>query len=385
MKNIVVCFDGTWNNADAQFPTNVVKTAKLLLPTDTNGADQVVFYDAGVGSGKGPVAKSLESLLGGAFGVGLMDNIEHAYRFLTFNYVPGDKIFVFGFSRGAFSARSFGGLIRTCGILRKEHVGRVKEAVALYKNRDREAGPDAPPCREFRRDYSFASYRGDFDGGWHVAAGGQAAREYPLTIEYMGIWDTVGALGVPSQFFFSGLFNRKYQFHDLALSRMVRSARHALAIDERRRTFMATPWSNIDELNREAVQSGADPAALPYLQQWFPGDHASVGGGGDVNGLWQAALVWVVEGAEQRGLAVDGAELEQYRKDRDHRASVYCMKKAAFSLAAISTRRWRDGPKHPAEVSEIACQRVREAPANLFERKPYRPKTLKAVIKMLEG
>jgi uncharacterized protein (DUF2235 family) len=381
MKNIVICFDGTWNNADAQFPTNVVKTAKMVMPEDAGGAAQVVFYDEGVGSGEVPFAASINSLLGGAFGVGLMNNIEQAYRFLTFNYAPGDKIFIFGFSRGAFSARSFGGLIRTCGVLHKEHVGLVKKAIALYQNRDREAGADAAPCVQFRNEYSFAAYSGKVDAGSAQAPTGQ----HPLAIEYMGIWDTVGALGVPTGLFLANYFNRKYEFHDLALSRMVKSARHALSIDERRRTFVATPWTNIDDLNRAAAGTAAAPSALPYLQQWFPGDHASVGGGGDVNGLWQAALVWVVEGAQACGLHVDQAALDDYRGDIDHTVSVYCMKKRSFSLASLSTRRWRRGPGESglSDVSDIASRRVKEPAARLYERRLYRPKTLRAVLKSL--
>src|SRR5262245_28841001 len=146
MKNIVICFDGTWNTADAEFPTNVVKTAKMVLPTDGNGVSQLVFYDEGVGSGQVAFAQTINGLLGGAFGAGLMNNIQNAYRFLAFNYSPGDRIFVFGFSRGAFSARSFGGLLRSCGVLNKEHIRRVGEAVTTYKNRDSELGADSPEC-----------------------------------------------------------------------------------------------------------------------------------------------------------------------------------------------------------------------------------------------
>jgi uncharacterized protein (DUF2235 family) len=373
MKNIVICFDGTWNTADAQFPTNVVKTAKLILPADANGADQVVFYDEGVGAGHVPFAQSINAFLGGAFGVGLMDNIEQAYRFLSFNYSPGDRIFLFGFSRGAFSARSFSGLIRTCGILHKEHIGRVKEAIALYQNRDREQGADAPPCVEFRQNYSFATSDAD-----------QAVRAFAkspqrLAIEYIGLWDTVGALGVPGMLF--AKFNRKYQFHDLELSRMIKSTRHALAIDERRRTFKATPWTNLAQLNEASARSPGDPE--PYQQLWFPGDHASVGGGGDVNGLWQAALVWVVEGAQLRGLAINQQELEQYRGDIDHKASVQCMKKPVFSWASLSFMSSRRGPDENGlpEVSEIARLRIKEPAANLFERRPYRPRTLRAILR----
>lgn len=377
MKNIVICFDGTWNNADAKFPTNVVKTAKLLLPADANGVDQVVFYDEGVGSARVAFARSINSLLGGAFGVGLTDNIERAYRFLTFNYAPGDKIFVFGFSRGAFSARSFTGLLRTCGILQKGHVGKVREAVALYQNRDREAGADAPPCVQFRKDNSYASY------GEDLLTRDNARSPQPLIIEYMGLWDTVGSLGVPKHFLFSNYFNKKYQFHDLALSRMVKGARHAMSIDERRSTFTPTLWSNIGELNNQTAPSAANGSDLPYLQLWFPGDHASVGGGGDVNGLWQATLVWVVEGAQLCGLAIDQTKLKEYRDDIDHKASVYCMKKPMFSFASLSFRRWRRGPDENGldQISDVARLRIREPAQNLYERRRYRPKTLRAVIR----
>ena len=215
MKNIVICFDGTWNTADAQFPTNVVKTAKLLLPADARGADQVVFYDEGVGTTRVPFAQSINNAIAGAFGIGLMDNIERAYRFLSFNYAPGDRIFIFGFSRGAFSARSFGGLLRTCGILHKEHIDKVKEAIALYQNRDREQGADAAPCVKFRNDYCFASYAPDT-----LLTRAFSRSPQPLAVQYIGIWDTVGALGVPG---FMRFFHRKYQFHDLELSRMVKA------------------------------------------------------------------------------------------------------------------------------------------------------------------
>ena len=369
MKNIVLCFDGTWNTADAEFPTNVVKTAQLVLPMDGNEVDQVVFYDAGVGSMQVAFGSSVNNFLGGAFGVGLMENIEDAYRFLTFNYTPGDRIFIFGFSRGAYSARSFCGLIRTCGVLHKQHVGKVREAVTLYKHRDREAGPDAAPCVKFRKDYSTAAFTG------------QGSDESPLHVEYMGLWDTVGALGIPSAIPFASRFNKKYAFHDVTLSRMVGSARHALAIDERRNTFRPSRWTNLNELNtaRAALPGAGGPL---YQQIWFPGDHASVGGGGDVNGLWQASLVWVVEGARARGLALNETALEGYRHDIDYKASVYCMKRRTFSLSSLSFRRWRYGPRDSllTDVSDVAQQRIKAAATDLSEKRRYRPKTLRAYI-----
>jgi uncharacterized protein (DUF2235 family) len=372
MKNIVICFDGTWNTADAQFPTNVVKTAKLVLPADANGVDQVVFYDEGVGTSRVPFAQSFNNFLGGAFGIGLLDSIERAYRFLSFNYAPGDRIYIFGFSRGAFSARSFSGLLRTCGILHKEHIDKVKEAIALYQSRDREQGADAAPCVKFRNDFCYASYAPDT-----LLTRAFSRSPTPLSIQYLGIWDTVGALGVPGLMRF---FRRKYQFHDLELSRMVKGARHALAIDEKRRTFKATPWTNFAKLNEGAAPS-ATAGEAPYQQLWFPGDHASVGGGGDVNGLWQAALVWVVEGAQRVGLAVNQEELEAYRQDIDCTVSVQCMKKPMFSWASVSLIGSRKGPDQLGAVSGIARERVKRPATELFEKRLYRPRTLRAVLR----
>ena len=212
------------------------------------------------------------------------------------------------------------------------------------------------------------------------AGEGQAAvDQHPLSIEYIGIWDTVGALGIPGNSIFASRFNRRYQFHDLALSRMVKSARHALAINERQSTFEPTPWSNLDALNTAAGASHA--AAPPYEQIWFPGDHSTVGGGTTVNGLWQAALVWVVEGAVSRGLAIDEAWLEQYRDGIDHTASVETDK--GFSLTAISRRAWRDGPAGASlgEVAEVGQRQEVKSPAQaLFEKQLYRPQSLKAYL-----
>src|SRR5262249_15603931 len=155
------------------------------------------------------------------------------------------------------------------------------------------------------------------------------------------------------QFFFANYFNKKYQFHDLRLSSMVKSARHAMSIDERRRTFEPTPWNNIGELNGPPGQSQSE---LPYQQVWFSGDHASVGGGGDVMGLWQEAPVWVVEGEQRRGLAINRDMLERYRHDIDYRAQVNCMKRPMFSLSSISFYGSRRGPGKDSinDVAEVA-------------------------------
>src|SRR6202171_3554538 len=124
MKRLVLCFDGTWNKLDAQYPTNVVLTAESVLPLTHENIAQVIFHDEGVRTSK------FESLSGGMFGAGLVRNMADGYRFLIFNYSPGDEIYVFGFSRGAYTARSFVGVLRTFGILLRGYGSKGKEATA---------------------------------------------------------------------------------------------------------------------------------------------------------------------------------------------------------------------------------------------------------------
>lgn len=374
-KNIVICFDGTWNTSDAEYPTNVVKTAQLISPADKEGIAQVVFYDEGVGSSRVPFANTVNRLLGGAFGAGLSDSIERAYRFLSFNYSPGDRIFVFGFSRGAFGARSFCGLLRTCGVIDKEHIRLVKDAMDIYRERDRAKGADADACIEFRAKFSVACH--------HAVASDRS--KPPLQVEYLGIWDTVGALGIPGGLPLFDRFNRRYEFHDHKLSSMIRHARHALAIDERRVTFKPTLWENLGQLNGGRAR-GPD-GGRPYSQVWFPGDHASVGGGGRENGLWQATLVWVIEGAEHCGLAIehDGPfGLEAYRGDINCKAPVDSLG-GGFQLAALSPYRWRDGPDGSTaeDVAPLCVERLGRPGKEFPDGKPYRPQTLKTFIDKL--
>ncbi|MCK5749597.1 MAG: DUF2235 domain-containing protein, partial [Oricola sp.] len=165
MKRLVICCDGTWNRLDAPYPTNVVKFAESVAPRGADGAEQIVFYDEGVGTG-GAVARNVEKLWGGAFGEGLMRNVEDAYRFLIFNYEPGDEIFVTGFSRGAYTARSLVGMVRNCGILRRKDAGKVGKATALYRGRDKDSKPDSDKACAFRHEFSPSIYLSDYEFNW---------------------------------------------------------------------------------------------------------------------------------------------------------------------------------------------------------------------------
>jgi uncharacterized protein (DUF2235 family) len=148
-KNLVVCCDGTWNDPDelrdhVAKPTNVAKLALALVSDVDKSAgerSQLMHYEPGVGT------TADERLIGGAFGYGLSRNIRDGYRFLAQNYAPGDRIFLFGFSRGAYTARSLAGLIHNCGVLRADCIDQVDAAFAFYRDRTNQTHPRTPTRR----------------------------------------------------------------------------------------------------------------------------------------------------------------------------------------------------------------------------------------------
>ena len=256
MKRIVIACDGTWNRLDAAYPTNVAKLAQAVLPEGADGVAQIVCHLDGVGTGRGTgwLARAADRLLGGLFGEGLMANIAAAYRFLVFAYAPGDEIQLFGFSRGAYTARSLAGLIRNCGILERRHAAAIPEALALYRARSAGSRPDAPAALAFRARYAGHVVTSPAEAAWRREADVGRADTPLLRLAYVGVWDTVGALGIPAHLWLAARLNRGLAFHDTALWRGVAAARHAVAIDERRRSFPPTLWEQ---------SGGAGPSGRP--------------------------------------------------------------------------------------------------------------------------
>ncbi len=302
MKRIAICMDGTWQKLRQDRPTNinVISRSVSLHVGDTS---QIVIYTPGVGStldalqGRqsqiSGLAASLGAFVGGVFGDGLEDAILDTYLRLAFNYEPGDQIYIFGFSRGAFSARSLAALIGKCGILSRIYADKAGEAFEMYRDGDIKA--DSGRAVEFRTAYG--KQVGD--------AVGANRRDYRPEIAYLGIFDTVGQRGLPSALGpLSDWGNRKYAFHNLDLGGHVKAARHALAIDERRSAFPPTFWTNLEKLNARSRENGGPADA--YQQRWFVGAHGDVGGGNPTT-LSSFPLAWVVEGAERAGLAFDRA------------------------------------------------------------------------------
>lgn len=272
MKRLIVCCDGTWQKLENPYPTNVVKMAQAVKPTASDGTPQIVFYDEGIGTGD----DKKDKILGGAFGKGIDNNIQDGYRFLALNYVPGDEIYMFGFSRGSYTVRSLAGMIYNAGLLERRYIRQAPAAYELYRDRDPKTAPSSDESVGFRQKY------GD---------------RVPITL--LACWDTVGSLGIPDLSPILGLdeiINRKYRFYDTTLNRTIQNALHAVAIDEHRKAFDVTPMKS-------------DKTKAPdqkLMQVWFPGDHGCVGGGSEEQHLFSdAALQWTIDSMKKLGLGLD--------------------------------------------------------------------------------
>lgn len=378
VKRLIFCFDGTWNTLNEYTPTNVVLTAASIQRSTSDGVTQIIHYDEGVGTGK------TEHLTGGMFGAGLVEHVREAYRFLIFNYDAGDEIFVFGFSRGAFSARSFIGFLRHVGPLRRLHAGRIDEALMLYRHRLDEKDGAEQELRQFRSDYSSDVCIGKVDDDWRCAnVPTYTAGAAPvMSIRYLGVWDTVSALGVPENLPFSMQINREHRFHDAKLDDFVENARHAVALDERRAMFPSVSLGDLAALNRVRGYDDAN-ADAPYQERWFPGVHGSVGGGGDIRGLSDDALAWVLKGAKIAGLHLDtarGTRIDGFHPD--WRAPLVNVKHPSSSLTQI-VKTDRAGPEHLWQMSISAIRRWQTSAALLPDGEPYRPRSLARVEKEL--
>jgi uncharacterized protein (DUF2235 family) len=321
MKRLVLCFDGTWNSlSNPKELTNIVKIANAVSLRDANGIDQVCYYNSGVGSG-GPI----DSVLGGAFGVGLKSNVQRGLAFLTLNYQnkPGandpDEIYLFGFSRGAYTARALAGVLGVAGIpviisqsvkhwdfyrrlakLEAENRGRNK-TTPLYKRNAKEI----KLLRDALADKNVTLYHPE-----------------DINIVCVGVFDTVGAYGVPMGLGLSGISNLftywTRGFHSRQVGAGVRVALHAMAIDEMRRPFSPTFWmeklkrdSDEDEGKEEPAASSPAPVKAQVVEQmWFAGVHSNVGGGYEQAGLSDLPLAWMISRVKANtGLAFDDSEL----------------------------------------------------------------------------
>ena len=332
-KRLVICADGTWNRPEEDLqtdvPTNVLRLARAIRPLPPDGRPQHVFYDWGIGSYH-------NALVGGVTGKGIHKNILDGYRYIVQNYEPGTDLYLFGFSRGAYTVRSLCGLINNCGILTRPDARRIQQAFEMYKKPGRPFAPRGARAVEFRRRYSHESRQ----------------------VHFVGVWDTVGALGMP--FSLMGLFDGKDEFYDTKLGSNVRIARHAMAIDERRQDFEPTLW-----LHREG---------LDLRQMWFAGSHSDIGGGygPDSEGLLSSdqSLQWMVEEATAAGLHIEDhlkTSLKPSPRARLHNSRRHIFR---FAKPLIRPLEYDD---RPTEIHPSVRERWRADP-------DYRPPNLSAEL-----
>ena len=273
-KKIVVCCDGTWNkpevtrNHKEYRPTNVLRLARSVAPVDDEGRHQIIYYDPGLGTDGGVGHR----IVSGATGYGLSSRIIKAYRFVCHNYVEGDELYFFGFSRGAYTVRALAGMIGAVGLVKTDDLHTLPTAFRYYNTH-----PKKRTALPFYQEF-ISSHQ---------------TRE--VTIKLLGVWDTVGALGLPIPYI--GPFTKRWVgFFNTELGCNVEYAYHALAIDERRGPFKPNLWSHL-ERNPDRPSRTKD-----VCQVWFPGSHSDVGGGAYHTLLSNETLLWMINRAEDCGL-----------------------------------------------------------------------------------
>ncbi len=343
-RNLIVCCDGTWNtpvqtDRGRLMPTNVVKMARAVVDNDP-GFPQQVHYDTGIGATRG-----LDHWTAGVLGIGLTENIQQAYRYIADHYEDGDRLFLFGFSRGAYTVRSLAGLIGRCGLTAPHDEAAAFRAYDLYRQAADETGKAE-------------------------AAKFKAQQRQPL-IHFLGVWDTVGALGVPALSRF-GLLRKvvrrlsegsKYAhgFHDERLGAHVTHAYQALAIDERRGAFEPSTWKYEGEARANVEQT------------WFAGVHSNVGGGYSDSGLSDHAFMWMAVKAMDAGLKLDYLYLAMRIDPNAHG-------ELRDSLSLL----YRFLPKHVRQISlpETLNEKLHRTAIRRMEHptNDYKPENLKQAI-----
>jgi uncharacterized protein (DUF2235 family) len=302
-KRIAVYMDGTWDSETHRdkngvlVPTNVQKLSRM----SSDGAGQVSRYFQGVGT------HPWDRWTGGLLGFGIFEQIKSAYRFVAENYRPGDEIFIFGFSRGAYAARSLAGMIVRCGVLKKEN---ADSAMKLPPRAGAMVAEQTSAKRKIDDvDRAFAMYKYAYDPKNREAVAAFKARySYDAGIRLLGVWDTVGSLGIPDGFLPRllrrlrlPLTSAAFGFLDTTLDPAVRSAYQAVAVDEHRKPFLPTLWTE---------PAGAPPRInVPgsgVEQTWFAGAHTNIGGGVEDSGLSDVALQWMLARAVAAGLTAAG-------------------------------------------------------------------------------
>lgn len=324
-KNIVLCSDGTGNRGGKTIGTNVWRTYNNIdlnchknipkNPKNPKNPRQISYYADGVGTADFKPIK----IIGRAFGWGLTHNIKDLYYFLANNYNKDDKIYLFGFSRGAFTVRSLAGLISKCGIpdRKKKHLNTdrkmraaVNTAFRVYRQTHRKGmrlglGLLLSQALHWLRYGKGLPAPGEFKDANSVSN---------VKIKFVGVWDTVSAVGMPLnslRWLLDFLFN--IEFHNYGISDEIENAYHALSIDDERTTFWPQPW---DEKKTDERRGALE-------QVWFAGVHSNVGGGYPKQGMSLVPLYWMMARAERHDLHFIHGKIDEVRQASDATDRMY--------------------------------------------------------------
>ncbi|KAI4096895.1 MAG: hypothetical protein LQ344_000695 [Seirophora lacunosa] len=287
-KRLIACCDGTWLDSSMGLmdkkipvPSNITRITHAIKAKSADGVPQVVYYQAGIGTEGGIVNK----IVGGATGQGLSQNIRETYTFLANNYSNGDEIFLIGFSRGAFTARSVAGLIGGVGLLTKSGLPDLAEVFKDFQHRRdpnyRPANPDIP----------FPNKPSASDPRYRETMEREGLTRLRIKIKVIGVFDTVGSLGIPrvgilERFGVQARDAREYSFYDTSLDNCIENAYQALALDENRTSFSPAVWEK-------------PPGNTTNLRQvWIPGVHSNIGGGYADQGMANISLAWMISQLE---------------------------------------------------------------------------------------
>jgi uncharacterized protein (DUF2235 family) len=323
-KNIVICCDGTGNEISENI-SNVLKLYRCLRKTDKTRPRQLVFYDPGVGTVTEPTTwhrwkANINSVLGLATGYGLDDNVLASYKFLIDNYRPGDQIYLFGFSRGAYTVRVLAGLIHKVGLISPEQANLAGSGLIAYKQYSGTGrGNDLADLTDMGSDDQGPLPAGRFDLAAQFAR--ITSSRWP-TIRFIGVWDTVASVIVPrpDRFYWPSLEELAFTLTNPS----VKIFRQAISIDERRCMFRLKKWPEPQTfMHNRFNQAGAEPQDCK--QVWFAGVHADIGGGypEKEGALSKYPLLWMIEEAMGSGLAFNPQSIRQLAWGVQRKGSPY--------------------------------------------------------------
>ena len=327
MRNIIILCDGTGNEISENI-SNVLKLYRCLRKTEKTSPRQLVYYDPGVGTLARPdpwhkLRQDFNAILGLATGYGLDDNVLAAYAFLVHTYQAGDQIYLFGFSRGAYTVRVLAGLIHKVGLITPEQVNLAGSGLIAYKQF---SSDEAPALRAKFKSAIDAAAAEDtlpqtaFDNAAQFAR--ITSSRWP-TIRFVGVWDTVASVIVPRPDRFLAWPSLEELAFTIA-NPSVRTFRQAISMDERRCMFRLKKWDDPQTFKHNRFNdAGAEPQDI--LQVWFAGVHADIGGGypEKQSGLSKYPLLWMIDEAAKCGLTVNQATVNQLAWGVQRKGSPY--------------------------------------------------------------